>query len=96
MSKAYQVFLVLSLQRRVLQWDSFNRVEFAFFQDLLRKHGLTAIFGNDAMCAVEDSIFDESGEAERIDFWLKIRGEWMFLSLEVREPGVFVLHETKW
>ena len=95
MSETYQVFLVLTLHRRVQQWDSFSRVEFIFFQDMLREHGLRAIIGNDEMCAIEAIVFDESGEPERIDFWLKNRGEWMFLSLEVRLPGVFVLHETK-
>lgn len=95
MSETCQVFLVLPLHRRVLQWDSLSRVEFIFFQDMLREYGLRAIIGNDEMCAIEEIVFDQSGEPERIDFWLKNRGEWMFLSLEVRLPGVFVLHETK-
>ena len=94
MSETYQTFLVLALHRRILQWDNFSQVEFSYFQDMLREHGLFAILGNPT-CAVEGTSYDSFGETERIDFWLKIRGEWMFLSLEVRSPDVFVLHETK-
>ncbi len=95
MTDLHQVFLVLDLHHRVLHWDSLNRVEFDFFQDMLEEHGLLAILRNERMCAVEASIYDASGDIERIDFWLKIRGQWMFLSLEVRSPNVFVLGDTK-
>jgi hypothetical protein len=94
MSDICQVYLVLTLHRRVLQWDSFSQVEFSVFQDMLREHGLFAILGN-SVCAVEGTIYDANGNAERVDFWLKIRADWVFLSLEVRSNDVFVIHETK-
>ncbi len=95
MSETCQVHLVLGLRHRVLQWDSLNRVEFIVFLDQLREYGLEVLDGNDLVCSVEETFYGPSGEPERIDFWLKIRGQWMFLSLEVRSQGVFVLHETK-
>jgi hypothetical protein len=52
MPETYQTFIVLTLHRRVQQWDSLSRVEFIFFQDMLREHGFRAIIGNDEMCAV--------------------------------------------
>jgi hypothetical protein len=79
----------------VLQWDELAQAEFAAFQDQLREHGLLAIFGNERMCAVEAKAFDEDDETGRIDFWLKIRGDWVFLSLEMRSSDVYVLHDTK-
>jgi hypothetical protein len=94
MKEEYQLYLVLQLHRRLLQWDSFAQVEFSVFQDLLREHGLFAISSNHA-CAIESVERDADGNPARLDFWMKIRGDYMFLSLEVREPDVFVLHDTK-
>jgi hypothetical protein len=94
MTDPHQVFLVLKLHRRILQWDSLSQVEFSVFQDLLREHGLFAISGN-ITCAVEHVERGIDDAIERLDFWLKIRGDYMFLSLEVRQPGMFVLHDTR-
>lgn len=95
MADSFQVFLVLTLLRRVRQWDEFAQAEFAAFQDQLRELGLFAVFGNEAICAVETVSFDETDATGRIEFWLKNRSDWMFLSLEVRSESVFVLHETR-
>jgi hypothetical protein len=95
MAKPVQVFLILPLHHRVVQWDELSQAEFAAFQDQLREHGILAILGNERMCAVEEIVFDEHDAIARMDFWLKHRGQWMFLSLEVRSEDVFVLHDTK-
>lgn len=95
MSNTYQTFLVLKLHRRVLQWDKFSQIELSVLVDLLREHGTFAVLGNPA-CAVEGCDYDPSGDIKRIDFWIKIRGDYVFLSLEVRSPDVLVLHDTKW
>ena len=95
MSNTYQTFLVLKLHHRVLQWDNFCQIEFSVLVDFLREYGTFAVLGNPA-CAVEGCDYDSSGEIKRIDFWMKIRGDYVFLSLEVRSPLVFVLHDTKW
>jgi hypothetical protein len=93
MSDVRQVFLVLTLHRRVLQWDSFSQVEFDAFQVQLREHGLSAIFGNERMCAVEPK---SKGGTGHIEFWLKIRGDWVQLFLEMRSEEIFILHDVKW
>ena len=94
MSVTCQVFLVLTLHRRVLQWDKHSQIEFSAFQDMLRELGLFAILGS-STCVVEGTTYGADGDVERMDFWMKIRGDYVFLSLEVRSPDVFVLHETK-
>ena len=95
MSDAYQTFLVLSLHRRVSQWDKYSQIELSAFVDFLREFGTFAVVGN-PVCAVEGTEYDSDGEATRIDFWMKIRGDYVFLSLEVRSPDVLILHDTKW
>lgn len=95
MITAYQVFLVLTLHRRVLQWDNSSQIELSVFVDLLREFGTFAVLAN-PVCAVEGYEYDPNGKISRIDFWMKIRGDYVFLSLEVRSPGVLVLHDTKW
>jgi hypothetical protein len=91
----YQTLLVLKLHHRVLQWDSFSQIELSVLVDLLREFGTFAVLANPA-CAVEGHECDPNGKISRIDFWMKIRGDYVFLSLEVRSPDVLVLHDTKW
>jgi hypothetical protein len=95
MSATYSTFLIPTLHRRVLQWDNFSQIEFSVFVDLLREHGTFAVLGNPA-CAVEGCEYRPDDSISRIDFWMKIRGDYVFLSLEVRSPDVLVLHDTKW
>lgn len=95
MSETYQTFLVLTLHRRVSQWDNFSQIELSVLVDLLREHGSFAVLGNPA-CAVEGCDYGPDDTIKRIDFWMKIRGDYVFLSLEVRSPDVLVLHDTKW
>jgi hypothetical protein len=95
MSTTYQAFLVLTLHRRVSQWDNFSQIEFSVLVDLLREYGTFAVLANPA-CAVEGYECGPDGKTSRIDFWMKIRGDYVFLSLEVRSPDVLVLHDTKW
>lgn len=93
MSEACQVFTAITLQRKVRAWDELSNAEFSFFRDLLAEHGVAAISGNPKMCAVEEEAKHDLGTRKHTDFWLKIRGEWTPLTLEVRHPGVFILHE---
>lgn len=95
MTDVYQTYLVLTLHRRVSQWDNFSQIELSVFVDLLREYGTFAVLANPA-CAVEGYECDPDGKTSRIDFWMKIRCDYVFLSLEVRSPDVFVLHDTKW
>jgi hypothetical protein len=95
MSETYQTFLVLTLHRRVSQWDNFSQIELSVFVDLLREFGTLAVLANPA-CAVEGYECGPDDSIRRIDFWMKIRGDYVFLSLEVRSPDVLVLHDTKW
>jgi hypothetical protein len=95
MSDTFQTYLVLTLHRRVSQWDNFSQIELSVFVDLLREFGTFAVFGNPC-CAIEGTEYGSDGDATRIDFWMKIRGDYVFLSLEVRSPDVLVLHDTKW
>jgi hypothetical protein len=67
MKEEFQLYLVLQLHRRLLQWDSLAQVEFSVFQDLLREHGLFAISGNQA-CAIESIERDAEGNPVRLDF----------------------------
>ncbi len=91
----FQTYLVLTLHRRVLQWDKLDQIELSVFVDLLREFGTFAVFGN-PYSAVEGTEYGADGDVTRIDFWMKIRGDYVFLSLEVRSPNVLILHDTKW
>ena len=95
MTDAYQAYLVPKLHRRVSQWDKSSQIELSVLVDLLREHGTFAVLGNLA-CAVEGCEYGPDDSIRRIDFWMKIRGDYVFLSLEVRSPDVLVLHDTKW
>jgi hypothetical protein len=91
----YQVFLILTLHHRVLRWDKHSQIEMSVFQDLLRDFGLDAIFGNSA-CSDQEIFIGSDGSICRVDFWLKIRMDYIFLSLEVRSPDVYVLRDAIW
>ena len=91
MTEQYEVRLGLRLYHRVLSWDSFSQVEFDVLQGLLREFGLDAIFGNSA-CVVDKVIATNRGSALQIDFWVKIRTDWIFLTLRIMGDKLFVLH----
>jgi hypothetical protein len=91
----HSLFLTTKTHRRIMPWDKPSQIEFSVLVDLLREYGTFAVLANPA-CAVEGYECGPDGKTSRIDFWMKIRGDYVFLSLEVRSPDVLVLHDTKW
>jgi hypothetical protein len=94
MSDLFDVYHTLSFHKRIISWEDFAQVEMNFFEDCLRRYGLDTLYGN-PLCSIERQIFDQSGNLAEIDFWLKIRGDYVFMSLEIREPTCVVLHDVR-
>lgn len=90
-----QVFLGLGFIARLKSSAQSFQLEIGVFKSLLEEFGIDAITGARGYCSSVEIDLDHRGVERRIRFWLKTRGAWTFLVLEVREPHVFVLHDRE-
>lgn len=82
-------------QQRLIDWaqqQQGGEPALAALVSLLREFGIDAVTGN-YHCAIEKKDVDEFGDFTCVVFWLKVRGTWKRLMLEVLAPRVFFLME---
>jgi len=84
-----KAFITTRLFGRVKKWDNGSKIELDAFQESVRKFGFDAIFGH-PWCSEEKYIRMQDGSI-RIEFWLRVKGQYQHFSLEAKEPEVFVL-----
>ena len=86
------VFVPRSFEQRLDKWERDDRLHIYALQLAIESIGWDAILSY-PFCQIETVLADESGDIRQMDFWIKIRRDYIFLTLELRMPDVFVLHD---
>jgi hypothetical protein len=85
-----RVFLTTRLYGRVMKWDKESQIELDVLQSLIRDFGFDAVVGN-SICARASMFPNADGNIRRMEFWMRVRGQYEHFSLEERAPAAFVL-----
>jgi len=86
------LFVTRAFERRLEAWDREDQKHVYALHLAIESMGWDALLSY-PFCQVETVHTDRSGEIRRMDFWVKIRRDYVPLTLELGMPGVFVLHD---
>lgn len=84
------VFVRPSFKERLERWDKEDQIYIYALQLSIESLDWDALI-SDPICVIESVDEDAQGEIKRIAFWIKIRMDYVHLTLELRMPGVYVL-----
>jgi hypothetical protein len=85
------VFVRPAFEKRLNEWSREDQIYIFALQlsiESLEWDALTC----DPFCLIEAVHDDGSGNIRQIDFWYKVRMDYVHLTLELRMPGVFILN----
>ena len=85
------VFVRSSFKERVEQWAREDQIYVYALQLSIERLEWDALI-SDPICVIESVTTDAQGEIKQVAFWMKIRMDYVHLTLELRMPGVFVLN----
>jgi hypothetical protein len=86
------VFMPTRFHKRVHSWSKEDQKQLAAFQLAVEALGWDALLSY-PFCLIQDVRLSASGDIGEMDFWLKIRMDYVHLTLELRLPEIFVLHD---
>ena len=86
------VFIRTAFEKRIQRWSREDRIYLFALQLSIESMDWDALLC-DPYCLIETVHVDASGQIRRIDFWYKVRMDYVHLSLELRMPGVFILND---
>ncbi|MGZ8286993.1 MAG: hypothetical protein ACXW27_15035 [Allosphingosinicella sp.] len=86
------VFVTTRFEKRLNSWSEEDQKHVFAFQLAIEGIGWDALLSY-PFCQIQTVYIGPSGDIERVDFWLKVRMDYVRLTLERRLPEVFVLHD---
>ena len=90
-----QVFPDLGFIGRLRSSAAAFQQEIGILKSLLEEFGVDAVTAVPGYCSGVTIEHDQAGKEAWVRFWLKTRGAWTYLVLEVRQPHVFVLYDRE-
>jgi hypothetical protein len=86
------LFVPTTFKQRLEAWDREDQKHVYALQLAIESMGWDALLSY-PFCQIETVHTDQSGDIRQMDFWVKIRRDYVPLTLELRMPGIFVLHD---
>lgn len=86
------VFMRAAFEKRIQGWSKEDQIYLFALQLSIESMDWDALLC-DPLCMIETVHVDTHEEIRRVDFWYKVRMDYVHLSLELRMPGVFMLND---
>jgi hypothetical protein len=86
------VFVRPAFEKRLQGWSKEDQIYIFALQLSIESMDWDALIC-DPYCLIETVHSDASGNLRQVDFWYKVRMDYVHLTLELRMPGVFILND---
>jgi len=86
------VFVTSAFKQRLEAWDREDQLHIYALLLAVESLGWDALMSY-PFCQIQTVHSDRLGDIRQMDFWLKVRIDYVPLTLELRMPGIFVLHD---